>query len=127
VGGGVTQRTCRRRHHKEENHGLPQRSKIVDLIQSARQLHIAKEWHPKYGEDEHDEEEEEEDVEEGREWHGQCEEESPNPFGPFDEAEDASHLGHPHDSEQSRRHKIFLNKVSQGQGDDGDDDHNKIK
>ena len=65
-------------HLEEEDHGLPERLEVVDLVQRSSQLHRHEETHPEDGEDEHDEEEEEADVEEGGHGHGEREQQRPN-------------------------------------------------
>ena len=63
---------------EEEDHGLPERLEVVDLVQRSSQFHRHEETHPEDCEDEHDEEEEEADVEEGGHGHGEREQQRPN-------------------------------------------------
>ena len=77
---------------EEEDHGLPERLEVVDLVQRSSQLHRHEETHPEDGEDEHDEEEEEADVEQGRHGHDQREQEGPDTLRSLDQPQYSANL-----------------------------------
>jgi hypothetical protein len=98
---------------KEQNHGLSEGLKVVDVVQPAPVLDVHEEGHPEDGKDEHDEEEQQADVEQRGHGHGQCEEQGSDSPSSLDQSQNSTDFGHSHHSQQGWRHKVFFNQVAQ--------------
>jgi hypothetical protein len=98
---------------EQQDERLEEGLEVVDVVEAAADLDVLEEGHAEDGKNEHDKEEKEADVEEGGHGHHQREEEGSNPLGALDETKDSPHLRHAHHSQQGRRHKILLDKVTE--------------
>lgn len=69
-----------RTHLEQQDHTLTERFEVVDVVEAALVLAVHEKGHPEYGEDKHDQEKQQTDIEEGRQGHGQGEQERPDSF-----------------------------------------------
>jgi len=68
-------------HLEKQDHRLPERLEVVDVVEAALVLYVHEEGHAEDGKDEHDQEEQQADVEQGWQRHSQREKQRPDAFG----------------------------------------------